>query len=95
LEDPNPLYYSVLCGFYGLVEHLAIENPHYVNARGGKYDFPLLAALGQGHVEVAKLLLKHGADANAENNESKTPLHKLSENNTITEDLFSISCSYY
>jgi ankyrin repeat protein len=80
-EDPSPLYYSVLCGFYDLVEHLAIKHPHYVNAIGGEYEFPLLAALGQGHVEVAKLLLEYGADANAENSESETPLHILSYSN--------------
>ena len=58
---PSPLYYSVLCGFYDLAEHLTITHPEYVNAFGGQYQFPLLAALGRGHVEVAELLLKHGA----------------------------------
>ena len=61
-EDASPLYYSVLCGFYNLVERLAIKHPQYVNAFGGNYGFPLLAALCQGHVEVAELLLKQGAD---------------------------------
>ena len=61
-EDPSPLYYSVLCGLYDLVEHLAIKHPQYVNAFGGEYGFPLLAALDQGDVEVAELLLKHGAE---------------------------------
>ena len=62
LEDPSPLYYSALCGFYDLVEHLTITHPEYVNAFGGRYQFPILAALGQGHVEIAELLLKYGAD---------------------------------
>ena len=61
-EDQSPLYYSALCGFYDLVEHLTITHPEYVNAIGGQYQFPLLAAVGEGHVEVAELLLKHGAD---------------------------------
>jgi hypothetical protein len=60
-EDASPLYYSVLCGFHDLVEHLAIEHPDYVKAFGGEYELPLLAALGKGHVGVAKLLLEHGA----------------------------------
>ena len=64
-EDPNPLYYSVLCGFYDLVEHLTITHPEYINAFGGNYRFALLAALGLGHVEVAELLLKHGTDIDA------------------------------
>ena len=60
-EIPNPLYYSAHCGFYDLVEHLATKHPHYINAVGGEYQFPLLAALAEGHVTVAELLLKHGA----------------------------------
>ena len=60
-ERASPLYYSAICGFYDLTEHLAIQHPQYVNAFGGAYEFPLLAALGQGHVEVAELLLKRGA----------------------------------
>jgi ankyrin repeat protein len=63
-EYASPLYYSVLCGFYDLVDHLASEHSGYVNKFGGEYRFPLLAALGQGHIGVAELLLKHGADVN-------------------------------
>ena len=73
-EDQSPLYYSALCGFYGLVEHLAITHPEYVNAIGGQYQFPLLAALGQGHVKVAELLLKHGAVIDVREATGKTML---------------------
>ena len=73
-EDPSPLYYSALCGFYDLVEHLTITHPEYVNAFGGRFQFPLLAAVGQGHVEVAELLLKHGADVNVLESTGKTML---------------------
>ena len=73
-EDPSPLYYSALCGFYDLVEHLAITHPEYVNAFGGRYQFPLLAAVGRGHVEVAELLLKHGADIDVREATGKTML---------------------
>jgi hypothetical protein len=58
---PNPLYYAALCGFYDLVEHLAIIHPHHVNVIGGRHHFPLLAALSEDHVAVAELLLQHGA----------------------------------
>ena len=71
---PNPLYYAVLCGFYDLVEHLAIKGPQHVNAICGRYSFPLLAALGEGHVEVAELLLQHGANVNAREKMGKTVL---------------------
>ena len=74
--NPNPLYYAVLCGFYDLVEYLAVKSPQHVNAIGGRYSFPLLAALGEGHVEVAELLLQHGADVDARENTGKTVLLK-------------------
>jgi ankyrin repeat protein len=70
----NPLYYSGFCGFYDLVEHLAIKHPHYVNVINGKCEFPLLAALSQGHIEVAELLLKRGANVNVRGAEGRTML---------------------
>ena len=73
-EYPSPLYYSALCGFDDLVEHLAIKHPHYVNALGGQHKFPLLAALVQGHFEVAKSLLNHGADVDVRESTGKTIL---------------------
>src|SRR6266702_4018806 len=59
---PTPLYYSSLCGFSDLVQHLAMKRPQDVNAVGGQYDFPLLAALHGKHIQVAAILLKHGAN---------------------------------
>ena len=73
-EYPTPLYYSALCGFNDLVEHLSINYPHYVNALGGQHKFPLLAALVQGHFEVAKSLLKRGADVDVRESTGKTIL---------------------
>jgi len=73
-ERINPLYYSALCGFYDLSQHLIFKNPHDVNATGGGYDFPLLAALDEGHIKVAELLLDHGASVNARVNKGTTPL---------------------
>ena len=70
----NPLYYSALCGFYDLVKQLAINHPHYLNAVGGRYGFPLLAALGQDYVEVAELLLEHGANIDVREATGKTIL---------------------
>ena len=69
---PNPLYYSVLCGFYDLVKHLAIKHPQLVNATFGQYRFPLFAAVLKGYIEVAELLLKHGADINARDTTEET-----------------------
>jgi hypothetical protein len=67
----SPLYYSVLCGFYDLVKHLAIKHPQHVNAICGRYRFPLFAALSEDHIEVAELLLEHGANVDASGNDGK------------------------
>ena len=70
----NPLYYSVLCGFYDLVKHLAMKHPQYVNAIGGRYGYPLFAALREGRLKVAELLLNHGANVDARETTGETIL---------------------
>ena len=57
-----PLYYAALCGFYDLVEHLVNKNPQDVNADGGFYVRPLMAALAGGHFRTVDLLRHNGAD---------------------------------
>ena len=69
-----PLYYAALCGFYDLVKHLIIKHPQCINAISGRYSFPLLAALSEGHVEIAELLLEHGANVNVRETCGKTVL---------------------
>ena len=61
----SPLYYASLCGFYDLVAHIISEHPEQVNARGGLYHFPLVAALYSGHDDVAALLRQHDVDMDA------------------------------
>jgi len=75
--DATPLYYAALCGFRDLAEHLIGKYPQQVNARGGYYVTPLVAALADEHFEVAELLLLHGAgqSVNARGNHKRTPLH--------------------
>ena len=70
----DPLYYSVLCGFEGLVEHLIDHCRMNVNARGGRYVTPLHAALYKGHIAIAVLLIERGAAVNAQDDEDRTPL---------------------
>ena len=65
LPNPNPLYYAAICGFYDLVEQLAVKHPQHINAICGKCRFPLLVALRGYHFEVAELLLEHGANIDA------------------------------
>jgi hypothetical protein len=60
----TPLYYSALCGFHELVQYLIAKHPEQVNGRGGKLNYPLIAALSRKHLRVAELLVKHGARVN-------------------------------
>jgi ankyrin repeat protein len=69
------LYYSALCGFPRLVEHLIVDRGVDVNARGGRHGTPLHAALCKGHVPIARLLINNGADVNALDDEDSSPLH--------------------
>ncbi|KAF8494392.1 hypothetical protein F5888DRAFT_655820 [Russula emetica] len=57
-----PLYYAALCGFRDLVEHLITKHAQDVNADGGYYVRPLVAALAGEHFQTADLLRHNGAD---------------------------------
>jgi ankyrin repeat protein len=71
----TPLYYAALCGFQGLVERLISKYPQHVNARGGYFVTPLVAALARRHFQTAELLRHNGADVNACYGDGATPLH--------------------
>jgi ankyrin repeat protein len=70
-----PLYYAALCGFQDLVQHLVFKYPEHVNARGGYYVTPLVAALAGEHFQTARILRGKGADPNVGGNVGATPLH--------------------
>ncbi|KAH8980600.1 ankyrin repeat-containing domain protein [Lactarius hatsudake] len=90
--EATPLYYAILCGFHWLIERLVVTYPGDVNARGGRYETPLLTAVwkengdtGPLHrtspsrrVDVVQLLLEHNADVNCPDQASVTPLHAAS-----------------
>jgi hypothetical protein len=71
----SPLYYAALCGFQDLVENLIAKYPQHVNASGGCYVTPLVAALAGKHFQTAKLLHLCGADPNVQYCVGNTPLH--------------------
>ena len=73
---PNPLYYAALCGFRDLVEHLVTNHPNLINAVGGRYDFPMFAALSKKHIRVAEFLLEHGGRVDIRGADGLTPLQK-------------------
>jgi hypothetical protein len=70
-----PLYYAALCGFRDLVEHLINEHPQDVNADGGYYVRPLVAALAGEHFQTADLLRHNGADLDVRGQIGSIPLH--------------------
>jgi ankyrin repeat protein len=74
----GPLYYASLCGFYDLAKHLAVKHPEHVNARGGQMASPLVAAIYQNHLQVAELLLEHGADIHIRDEDGWLLLHSIS-----------------
>ena len=71
----TPLYYAALCGFQDLVEHLAVKHPLHVNARGGRYVTPVVAALAGRHFQTAKFLHDNGAHLDVRSQGGETLLH--------------------
>jgi hypothetical protein len=70
-----PLYYAALCGLQELVEHLILKYPQHVDAIGGHYVTPLVAALAGEHFHTAKILYDNGAHPNVRGYAELTPLH--------------------
>ena len=83
---PNgtPLHYASFCGLPDAVKALAIEHPQDVNSQsftGGQT--PLHIASQVGHVDVARLLIEHGADVAAQRRDGMRPLHQASERGDV------------
>ncbi|KAF8459969.1 hypothetical protein DFH94DRAFT_849315, partial [Russula ochroleuca] len=78
-----PLYYAALCGFHDLVEHLIIKSPQDVNANGGYYLRPLVAALARKHFQTAELLRHNGADPHCRGSGMRTPLHSAASSGDL------------
>lgn len=72
--DPgSPLYYAALFDLQSVAELLLVNNDP--NECGGPESYPLLAALKNGHVIMAKLLLQFGANINVK--------HRLTEDTAL------------
>jgi hypothetical protein len=71
----TPVYYAALCGFQDLVEHLIAKYPQDVNANGGYYMRPLIAALAGEHFRTADSLRRSGADPQVQGDYKCIPLH--------------------
>jgi hypothetical protein len=53
-----------LLGFHDLIKHLITKHPEDVNANGGYYVRPLVAALAGHHFETAEILHRNGSNVN-------------------------------
>jgi ankyrin repeat protein len=73
-SDAAPLYYAARCGFHDLVEHLIDKYPQHVNATGGRFITPFVAALARRHFQVAQLLHRNGSSVGPRGFCELTPL---------------------
>ena len=71
----TPVYYAALCGFSNLVEQLIVKYPQHVNAIGGHYLTPAVAALDRRHFHLAQVLHRSGSSVEPRGREGRTPLH--------------------
>jgi ankyrin repeat protein len=75
-QPGTPLHYAAFCGLHGMAKLLAIGNPKDVNScRFYGLLTPLHLTSREGHVDVARMLMKHGADVSAQDQYKSTPLH--------------------
>jgi len=74
----SPLQYAAFCGLLDIVKFLIVERSQDVNARGFGSETPLSVASRQGHSEVARVLLEHGADTETGNSTGCSPLEVAS-----------------
>jgi hypothetical protein len=72
-----PLYYAALCGFANLVEQLMAKHPQHVNAIGGHYKTPAVAALAGRHFELAQVLHRNKPSLEPRGCCECTPLHSV------------------
>ncbi|KAH9046075.1 ankyrin repeat-containing domain protein [Lactarius hengduanensis] len=76
-----PLFYAARFGLRDLVVDLVATRPQDINATHIREGPPLLSAVLSGHMEIAKLLIEHGAHAsigNADCSTRRTPLGEIS-----------------
>jgi ankyrin repeat protein len=90
-ERPSPsqdratsLHYAASCGLHDIVHFLIVKCSQNVNARDLTLnETPLSVASRRGHSEVARVLLKHGAETETRGNTNCSPLDLASENGHV------------
>jgi ankyrin repeat protein len=71
----TPLHYAAFCGLHTIINFLASRRPQDVHHQDSDNSTPLHLASRAGHIEVARSLVEHGADAKAQDNNGWTALH--------------------
>ena len=72
----TPLHYAAFCGLHDIAEILAIEHPEDVNSQSFKNaSSPLHVASREGHMKLAGMLIKRGANVSAQTKNGWTALH--------------------
>ena len=70
-----PLHYAAWCGLHDIAQFLIVERSQNVNARCFPLaETPLSVASREGYSEVARVLLKYGADTETRDKETCSPL---------------------
>ena len=71
----TPLHYAAVCNMHDIATFLIVEHSQDVNARGfDREETPLHVSSRWGHLEIALVLLKHGADIEARDDADASPL---------------------
>jgi ankyrin repeat protein len=74
----TPLHYATVCNMHDIATFLIVEHSQDVNARGfDRGETPLHVSSLHGHVEISRLLLKHGAAVEERDNGDISPLARV------------------
>ncbi len=85
VPEAVPLYYAARFGFRDLAERLIVEHPGHVNARGGRHEIPVHAAVIAERANILSLLIEHGADMEGPSRSvtGGTPLNRAAWNGIV------------
>jgi hypothetical protein len=74
----TPLHYAAVYNMHDIATFLIVERSQDVNGWGfDRKETPLHVSSRRGHVEIARVLLEHGADTEARDNGDLSPLERV------------------